>query len=168
MIRISKKEFYYALQNMKHAGLDIDSFGGAICGSYSYWVEGEKIMHNQIEYEEYYEIKEEYLKYTEFDIANCAKELTDIQIKKIELGQKERELESWFYSKYYHIEKTPSGHYDLLLEVKHEGKIHYVTAINFAGRFVSLEGNGQEYTVNFLEFDKLFKEWHNIKIIEWD
>lgn len=168
MERISRKEFYYALQNMKHAGLEVDSFGGTIAGAYSYWVNNEKIMHHQIEYEEYYEIHEDYLKYTEFDIANLNVELYEIQIAKIELEQKERELEYWFYSKYYHIENEPEGNYDLLLFVKYKEEKYLVTTVNFTNHFVELERLEQEHTVSLLEFDKLFKEWHHVKVIEWD
>lgn len=168
MERISRKEFYYALQNMKHAGLEVDSFGGTIAGAYSYWINNEKIMHHQIEYEEYYEIHEDYLKYTEFDIANLNVEYYDIQIKKMELEQREKELEYWFYNRYYCIEEKPEGNYDIFLQIEYEGEIYFVASIDFNRQKVTIDRPKKEHIISFLEFDKLFKEWHNIKVIEWD
>lgn len=168
MIKIGEKEFYYALQNMKHAGLEVDSFGGSITGAYSYWVNNEKIMHHQWEYEEYYEIHEDYLKYTEFDVANLNVELYEIQIAKIELEQKERELEYWFNNRYYHVEKEPEGNYDVFLQVKYDGEVYFVASVNFNYQTVTIDRPKKEHTISLLEFDKLFKEWHNIKVIEWD
>lgn len=168
MKRISKKEFHYALQNMKHAGLEVEGSGSGVTGCASYRINGEKVAHHQWEYEDYYEIHEDYLKYTEFDIANLNKEYHSIQIKKLELEQRERELEYWFYNKYYHIEEKPKRQYDLVLQIKYKEEVYFVKKIGFTGGFVDIERLGQEYTVSLLEFDKLFKEWHNIKIIEWD
>lgn len=64
MIRIIEQEWNKAIKNMRKSGMNIKAFGGGVTGFYSIYYEDKKIMHHQFEYEEYFEIEEEYAQYT--------------------------------------------------------------------------------------------------------